>query len=90
MKDEYKDGKVSKTDATPAWEKSSAGYMFQIIHCRRTDKHDEEGNVTGEEFSATFVKSKTDASLQGQRMIVLTTEQGKSPNFMGLPELERL
>jgi len=90
MKDVYKDGKVTQTDGLPAWEKSSAGYMFQILHCKRKDMRDEDGNAVGEEFSATFVKSKTDASLQGQRMVVLTTEQGKQPNFMGLPELERL
>jgi len=85
MKDVYKNGKISNSDGAPAWEKSSAGYMFQIVHCVREE--DEEGNET---YTATFNKSKTDASLQGQRMVVLTTEQGKQPNFMGLPELERL
>ena len=32
MKDVYKNGKVSSTDGAPAWEKSSAGYMFQIVN----------------------------------------------------------
>ena len=89
MKDVYKNGKVSSTDGQPAWEKSSAGYMFQIIHCRREDVI-EEGEVVSETFTATFEKSKTDATLQGQRRTILTTRQNEKPNFMGLPELERL
>ena len=90
MKDLYsKGGKIIESDGTPAWEKSSAGYMFQIVHCRRKDEV-EDGNVVGETFTATFEKSKTDATLQGQRRTILTTRQGEKPNFMGLPELERL
>ena len=90
MKDEYEKGKVVNTDGIPAWEKTTAGLMYQIVHCRRNDEYDDEGNNTRSEFTATFEKSKTDASLQGQRSTVLVTEQGKEPTFMGLPELERL
>jgi len=50
----------------------------------------EEGNIIRSEFTATFEKSKTDASLQGQRSTVLITEHGKNPNWMGLPELNKL
>ncbi len=90
MKDIYKDGKVSRADGTPAWEKSSAGYMFQIVHCKRHESRDEDGNVTGERYTAKFIKSKTDSTLQGQEVTTLITEQGKAPKFMGLPELARL
>jgi len=90
MKDVYKDGKVSKTDGAPAWEKSSAGYMYQIVHCRREVTTDDEGEMTGEKYTATFTKSKTDSTLQGQSMTTLVTQHGKPPKFMGLPELERL
>ena len=89
MKDVYRNGKVSTTDGQPAWEKSSAGYMYQIVHCRREDVV-EEGDVVSSTFTATFEKSKTDATLQGQRRTILTTRQNEKPNFMGLPELERL
>ena len=90
MKDVYKDGKVSQSDGAPAWEKSSAGYMFQIVQSKRHDERDEDGNVIGERYTAKFIKSKTDATLQGQEVTTLITEQGKAPKFMGLPELARL
>ena len=90
MKDVYKDGKISQADGSPAWEKSSAGYMFQIVHCKRQDSRNENGDVVGEKYTARFVKSKTDATLQGQEVTTLITEQGKAPKFMGLPELSRL
>ena len=71
----------------PAWEKSTNNFLFQIIRMEREDTLDEEGNVLIQRFTATFEKSKTDATLQGQKRTVLVTEVGKAPIFYGLPEL---
>tara|TARA_R110000824_G_scaffold274125_1_gene462837 strand:- start:11944 stop:12666 length:723 start_codon:yes stop_codon:yes gene_type:complete len=81
---------ASRAEWRPAWEKASNNYMFQIVLCERNDLEGEEGNIIRSEFTATFEKSKTDASLQGQRSTVLITESGKNPNWMGLPELNKL
>ena len=72
----------------PAWEKSTAGLVFQIILFEREDVRDENGNLTNQRFTATYEKSKTDAGLQGQRRIILTTEAGGKPVWYGLQELE--
>ena len=91
LKDVYgKDGKITSSEGQPAWEKTSAGYMYQIVHCRREDTFDDNDRPTRSEFTATFEKSKTDATLQGQRSTILITEQGKAPSWIGLPELQRL
>jgi hypothetical protein len=91
LKDVYnKQGEITAKEGQPAWEKTTAGYMYQIIHCRRKDSYDDDGEVTRSEFTATFEKSKTDATLQGQRSTILITEQGKQPSWLGLPELQRL
>ena len=74
----------------PAWEKASNNYLYQIIKCDRTDTYDDDGNVTLSEYTATFEKSKTDAALQGQKNVILRTEQGKRPTWYGLPELQNL
>lgn len=71
----------------PAWEKSTNNFLFQIIRMEREDTLDEEGNVLIQRFTASFEKSKTDATLQGQKRTVLVTEVGKAPVFYGLPEL---
>ena len=39
------------------------------------------------EYTVTFEKCKTNASLQGQKRTVLVTEVGKPPVWIGLPEL---
>jgi len=74
----------------PAWEKATNNYLFQIVLCERNDITDDNGDVIMSEYTATFEKSKTDASLQGQKSIILRTEQGKRPTWNGLPELENL
>ena len=74
----------------PAWEKATNNYLFQIIKCERNDTHDDDGNLTLSEYTATFEKSKTDAALQGQKSIILRTESGKRPTWYGLPELQNL
>ena len=72
----------------PDWEKSSNNYVFQIILCEREDTYDDEsGDITKSEFTATFEKCKTNATLQGQKRTVLVTEVGKPPVWIGLPEL---
>ena len=83
-------GEDSAASWKPAWEKSSNNYMFQIVLCERNDMVGEDGRVIRSEYTATFEKSKTNAMLQGQRSIILVTEQGKTPNWLGLPELEKL
>ena len=83
-------GEDSAASWKPAWEKSSSNYMFQIVLCERKDMVGEDGRVIRSEYTATFEKSKTNAMLQGQRSIILVTEQGKTPNWLGLPELEKL
>jgi len=82
----------NQADATwkPAWEKSSNNYMFQIILCERNDILGENGEVIRSNFTATFEKSKTNAALQGQRSTILITEQDRNPNWIGLPELDKL
>ena len=82
----------NQADATwkPAWEKSSNNYMFQIILCERNDTLGENGEVIRSDFTATFEKSKTNAALQGQRSTILITEQDRNPNWIGLPELDKL
>lgn len=74
----------------PAWEKHTNNLLFQIVLCERNDIEDDDGNVAMSEFTATFEKSKTNAALQSQRSTILVTEQGKTPNWYGLPELEKL
>ena len=71
----------------PDWEKASNNYVFQILLCERNDILNEEGDVTKSEYTVTFEKSKTNASLQGQKRTVLVTELGKHPKWIGLPEL---
>jgi len=74
----------------PVWEKSTNNYLFQIVLCERTDVKDDDGEVIRSDFTATFEKSKTNSKLQGQKSTILITEQGKDPNWMGLPEMERI
>lgn len=71
----------------PAWEKSTAGLVFQIVLFEREDIYDDEGRLTNQVFTATYEKSKTDVSLQGQRRTILTTEVGGKPKWYGLQEL---
>lgn len=72
----------------PDWEKSSNNYVFQILTCEREDTYDEEtDDVIKSEYTVTFEKCKTNASLQGQKRTVLVTEVGKPPVWIGLPEL---
>mgnify|MGYP003111624968 CR=1 FL=1 len=72
----------------PDWEKSSNNYVFQIIICEREDTFDDEsGDLVKSEYTATFEKCKTNASLQGQKRTILVTEIGKPPVWIGLPEL---
>jgi len=71
----------------PAWEKSTAGLVFQILLFEREDVYDDEGNLTNQVFTATYEKSKTNANLQGQRRTILTTEVGGKPKWYGLQEL---
>lgn len=74
----------------PAWEKSTNNLLFQIVMFERTDIEDEEGEPLMSEYTATFEKSKTDSTLQGQKINILKTEQGMTPVWYGLPELDRL
>jgi len=71
----------------PAWEKSTAGLVFQILLFERHDTYDDDGNLTNQTFTATYEKSKTNAHLQGQRRTILTTEVGGNPKWYGLQEL---
>jgi len=81
-------GKDVEPKWVPAWEKSSDYTVFQIIRCERRDTLDTEtGETIQSEYTATFEKSKTSAKLQGQRRTILITEQGKEPQWFGLPEL---
>ena len=72
----------------PAWEKTTGALVFQIINFEREDVRNEDGLLTQQRFTATYEKSKTDASLQGQRRTLLVTEVGKSPVWYGLKELD--
>ena len=86
----YTWGKAEDTNPTwrPDWEKASNNYVFQIILCDREDTYDDEsGDLTKSEYTATFEKCKTNASLQGQKRTILVTEIGKPPVWIGLPEL---
>lgn len=71
----------------PAWEKSTNNFLFQILKCEREDTFDDEGNVVKQTFTGVFEKSKTNASIQGQKRTILITEIGKEPIWYGLPEL---
>lgn len=71
----------------PDWEKASNNYLPTIIICDRHDEVDEDGITIKSTYTATFDKCKTNAMLQGQRQTTFITEQGKPPEWRGLPAL---
>ena len=71
----------------PDWEKASNNYLPTIVICERHDEMNDEGNVIKSEYTATFEKCKTNASLQGQRRTIFITKMGEKPEWRGLPEL---
>tara|TARA_Y100000361_G_scaffold7966_1_gene6585 strand:- start:808 stop:1776 length:969 start_codon:yes stop_codon:yes gene_type:complete len=71
----------------PSWEKSTNNFLFQILICEREDIYDDDGDLISQRFTATYEKSKTNPSLQGQKRVTLVTETGKEPTFYGLSEL---
>ena len=83
----YTNKNESNAQWRPAWEKATNNFLFQILRCEREDTMDEDGNVVKSTYYASFEKSKTNASLQGQKRTILITEMGKEPIWYGLPEL---
>ena len=85
----YSWGKNEETSKwRPDWEKSTNNLVYQLLICEREDTYDDEtGDIVRSEYTVTFEKSKTNASLQGQKRTILITEVGKAPVWIGLPEL---
>jgi len=71
----------------PDWEKASNNYLPIILICDRNDEQDEDGIVIKSEYTVTFEKCKTNASLQGQRRTFFITKLGEPPEWRGLSEL---
>jgi len=85
----YSWGKNEETSKwRPDWEKATNNLVYQLLLCEREDTYDDDsGEIVKSEYTVTFEKSKTNAELQGQKRTILITEVGKTPVWLGLPEL---
>jgi len=72
----------------PAWEKSTANYLNQILYFHKTKVRGEDGSPTGEtRYEVEFVKCKTNTELLDQRRTIMITKKDEMPQWFGLPEL---